>query len=517
MWFSENNTQFNYQLYVKDATNPGHQGSREAWETDCVELFMDSDPLSLEGADPKRYNKSTLRHLWLPRNKAGKNLKVLHGRFGKTNFSGHRSKPESYFVAGRFKLKGNVAGFAVKIDDAETPDQKAVREAIFGKGPLWNNRCLFMIAVPAESKNTPVGSNEVPAWRKADIKFDFEVPANIRPILYRGADFQKKETEVFAWIGLPEKRTGKVPGVVLVHGGGGSAFLGWVKHWTERGYAAIAMDNYGSRPSTEWGHANSKRLPNGGPNGVNYKRDIKTPSDSWNVFAVEAIRRAHSLLRSLPEVDAEKTAVIGTSWGGYLTCFAAASDNRYKAAVSVYGCGYLPTHIGKTVAKAPEEWHAKYNPMNVMANIKCPFLMMNLPTDVYYLWTSWTKSSLLPANVTRSMYRFSHSHKEALRKEVNIFIDSVLKDGTPLPGISLLKREGEKVSAEFKSEVPIVKAELWWNDESEETADSKRKWKILPAKISENTVSAELPAKNAVKYYLNITDQRGAVATSIQK
>jgi cephalosporin-C deacetylase-like acetyl esterase len=50
---------------------------------------------------------------------------------------------------------------------------------------------------------------------------------------------------------------------------------------------------------------------------------------------------AHSLIRSFDEVDAGRTAVTGTSWGGYLTCIVAGLDNRFKAAVPVYGCGFL--------------------------------------------------------------------------------------------------------------------------------------------------------------------------------
>jgi hypothetical protein len=34
----------------------------------------------------------------------------------------------------------------------------------------------------------------------------------------------------------------KVPGIVLLHGGGGTAFESWVKLWVDRGYAAIAID-----------------------------------------------------------------------------------------------------------------------------------------------------------------------------------------------------------------------------------------------------------------------------------
>ena len=53
--------------------------------------------------------------------------------------------------------------------------------------------------------------------------------------------WQGKPTKVFAWLGLPKNRAGKVPGVVLVHGGGGTAFKEWVQKWNDHGFAAISI------------------------------------------------------------------------------------------------------------------------------------------------------------------------------------------------------------------------------------------------------------------------------------
>jgi len=59
-----------------------------------------------------------------------------------------------------------------------------------------------------------------------------------------------QDTEIFAFVGIPEGATKEnpVPGIVLVHGGGGTAFFQWVSYWVKRGYAAIAMDTDGNMP-----------------------------------------------------------------------------------------------------------------------------------------------------------------------------------------------------------------------------------------------------------------------------
>ena len=69
----------------------------------------------------------------------------------------------------------------------------------------------------------------------------FSSVGTIKPIFFEGLAYQGKPTRVFAWLGLPAKSSGKVPGVVLIHGGGGTAFKEWVQKWNEQGFAAISI------------------------------------------------------------------------------------------------------------------------------------------------------------------------------------------------------------------------------------------------------------------------------------
>src|SRR5262245_36942601 len=85
---------------------------------------------------------------------------------------------------------------------------------------------------------------DLDALRKTPAVFPapgFEAPG-VKGLFYAGLPWKGKATRVFAWYGAPErKKDERVPGMVLVHGGGGTAFDGWVRLWTSRGYAAIAM------------------------------------------------------------------------------------------------------------------------------------------------------------------------------------------------------------------------------------------------------------------------------------
>ena len=165
-----------------------------------------------------------------------------------------------------------------------------------GKAPrLWDQYELFRVP-----RMTPA----------TDHPFNFEFDENVRPVYLEGLPFQGKPTFFFAWVGLPKGlRPGqKVPGVVLVHGGGGTAFAPWVEWWIRRGYAAIAMDTVGRRPVARQGFRTASVPLDGAPPAwYHYENDIARPRDSWTAHAVGTIVRAHSYLRSLPEVVGPST------------------------------------------------------------------------------------------------------------------------------------------------------------------------------------------------------------------
>ena len=70
---------------------------------------------------------------------------------------------------------------------------------------------------------------------------------SVKALFFDGLPWKGKPTRVFAYYGIPSNEGGgKVPAIVLVHGGGGTAFARWVKLWNDRGYAAIAMDTCGA-------------------------------------------------------------------------------------------------------------------------------------------------------------------------------------------------------------------------------------------------------------------------------
>jgi len=234
--------------------------------------------------------------------------------------------------------------------------------------------------------------------------------------------------------------------MVLVHGGGGTAFREWATLWAQRGYVALAMDLAGCGP-------NRQRLPDGGPpqdDGAKFGNFTDAEvGRMWSYHAVAAVVRGHSLLASLPEVDPQRIGITGISWGGYLTSIVAGIDDRLKVAVPVYGCGFLhedSAWLGRFAALTPEQrdrWVANFDPSRYLPGVSCPILFMNGTNDFAYPLDSYQKSyRLVPGRVdVRIELRMPHGHPQGWApKEIGLYVDSVLRGGDPLPQLGPWKR-----------------------------------------------------------------------------
>lgn len=346
----------------------------------------------------------------------------------------------------------------------------------------------------------------------------------VRPLFFDGVPWKGKPTRIFAWYGVPANRGAKkVPAVVLVHGGGGTAFANWVRLWNSRGYAAIALDTCGSVPipaeNNTW-----QRNPSGGPPCWDASFDqLDWPEkDQWTYQAVSAVILANSLLRSFPEVDAKRIGITGISWGGYLTTISASVDHRFRFAVPVYGCGFLGEdsywlpEFSKIGEAKTREWLSLWDPSVYLQSAKMPFLWVDGTNDQFYPLDSLRKSYLLPRGPrTLSIrVRMPHNHPEGENpEEIRVFADHLLKSAPPLATVRSQGRDGREAWVTYKASVTIQKAEL--NYTSDKGAWHERTWNSVPTDLNtrKHTVKATLPV-SVTAYYFNLIDTRGLIVSS---
>jgi cephalosporin-C deacetylase-like acetyl esterase len=353
----------------------------------------------------------------------------------------------------------------------------------------------------------------------------------VRSLFYEGESYGGKPTRVFAYYATPatvdinSAEDQRFPAVVLLHGGGGTAFREWVEMWAKHGYAAIAMDLAGSRPmegKSPHEPKNRVRLVDGGPDQGEEKfgNIDKAVTEQWSYHAVAAAIRAHSLIRSFPEVDAERTAVTGISWGGYLTSIVAGVDNRYEAAVPVYGCGFLHENsawleqFAKMTSAQRDRWVKLWDPSVYLPAVKVPILFINGTNDVAYPLDSYmTSYAAVPGTKQlRITVNMPHSHHDGWAPaEIGRFIDFYLRAGPALPKVGELENVEGKIQLKYASDRELVAQLHFTNDRG---LLNKWEWRSRPATVLTETIIADAPPLDATAWFITVTDDGGATVSS---
>jgi len=208
------------------------------------------------------------------------------------------------------------------------------------------------------------GTQEVVSYKSDDGKF------NIEGILFKPAHFDNAK---------------KYPLILTVHGGPYGSFkntfsqIYGTKIWTDKGYLVFAPNPRGSSGYTdEFAQANRYDLGGG-----DYS-DIMAGVD---------------YIISQGSVDTTRMGVTGGSYGGYLTNWIISQNNRFEAAVSMYGLFSLFTDWSNSVQPAWEKMYLGYyywekqinmenqyvsrSPAFYVQNIKTPTLIMHGDKDIY--------------------------------------------------------------------------------------------------------------------------------------
>jgi len=367
----------------------------------------------------------------------------------------------------------------------------------------------------------------------------YEVPAvhrvpeqdqgDIQAVFFDCLDYKGSPTRAFAYMGIP-KSSRPVPAMVLVHGGGGTAFHKWVKIWNDFGYAAISMSLEGHMPN-EKGEGKI-RHEYSGPARVGMFDDADLPlNEQWMTHAVSDIFIAHTLLASQPGVDADRIGVTGISWGGILSSLVSGIDSRYKCAMPVYGCGYLYESLGhfKNVQTESQKF---WDPSHYIVKGSVPTLWVNGDSDAHF-----------SVNITSHCFemtsdhaylnihpRMPHGHQPGWAPsrvpEIYAFADYYLKEKGPAPGRIVKQPSGRAVELVYESESPIESATVYYLNEPITYRKPKNKpdakhsspgpWMTLKAEVNaeDRIVRARLP-ESCRTYYVNLKDVRGHLMSSV--
>jgi dienelactone hydrolase len=391
---------------------------------------------------------------------------------------------------------------------------------------------LLWLAVPAVHAATPSTTDFASMREQVAALGDLKAPPTvhaaegftaagpIKPLFFEGLPYRGKPTRVFAWFGLPAERSEKVPGVVLVHGGGGTAFKEWVQKWNEQGFAAISIAVEGQTderipgapPGAQW-----KRHATAGPARTGVYGDSAAPlDDQWMYHAVADVVLANSLLRSLPEVDASRVGVCGISWGGIITSTVVGIDTRFAFGIPIYGCGALDRAAENYVRALRDNplYREVWEPLLRLPRATMPLLWLTGPRDAHFpLDAQQASYRAAPGPRLVSVpFEMKHSHPAGWNPpDSYAFAKSVVETGRPWAReISQENRDGTArvtfaVTRPIRTAIVITK--------------SGTEWAQTPATLeisSDRAVaSAPLPA-DTTAYFFNLAADGPTLSSELQ-
>ena len=336
----------------------------------------------------------------------------------------------------------------------------------------------------------------------------------LRALFYDALPYHGKPTRVFAWYGAPVG-TAKTPAVVLVHGGGGTAFTEWVRMWNARGFAALAIAVEGQTDQRDSTHNTWQRHQWAGParQGI-YEDTNESLADQWMYHAVADVILANSLVRSFPEVDASRTGLVGISWGGVIVATAAGLDSRFSFAIPIYGCGHLneaENQYGSSLANN-HIYREVWEPAIYLRQARLPILWLTDLRDQHFpLNTQLATARSAPGpRVISVLPDLKHSHKAGWSAEESYsFAESVVHEGRPWIRQIASSRNGSLVVAEFETRRTADQAVIITTLDNGYTG--RRQWTTTPAHLQQKggrvRVYAQLqPGVRAYFFNLQLKD-----------
>jgi dienelactone hydrolase len=283
----------------------------------------------------------------------------------------------------------------------------------------------------------PLEVEVVKAWDEGDV--------HLETIYFTGEVFEGEKTRIFGYVGRPRNVTGKVPGILHIHGGGQTANLDWPRFWAKRGYVCLSFDFCGNTnlptlgPAyrrehyTRWGKVPADMMKIGGGTQM-----TPTPrSNPWFHWALAA-RRGLTLLESQPDVDADKLGIFGISVGGTLTWTVAGVDARVKTAAPIYGCGWefytYPPQFDADYGSDLKLWRKLIAPEAHAARITCPLLLLSATNDGHgRMDLAYRTLDLLASPIRSQVFTANYDHhvEPPEARSLPLWMDTHLKGAHP--------------------------------------------------------------------------------------
>lgn len=369
--------------------------------------------------------------------------------------------------------------------------------------------------------------SRTPAVTPCPEKNPYPEDRRIKAIWYDGEECPGRTGRVFAYIGFPENASAEtpVPGMVLVHGGGGHAYADWVQYWVDHGYAAIAMDGFGQGytgpdgtyefSSEYWAADPESHLPMD-----NFTTRGQPLTEQWFYYYIADILLANSVLRADERVIAEQIGLTGISWGGFASSVAACYDDRFAFAAPVYGSGFQD--VSQTVWGAvfrgdgvSDVWDAK----NLLGEVDMPVMWFNGDNDPFFAAESTSASAAAaPDGAVTYIPSYPHGLSQGIElPEILRFANEQTGMGAGNIKIDGVSFDGDRAVISFTLPDDVRSPAVWVYYRSTpleyEEGELKDPWQCKRGLVLGSSANVRVP-EGTTAFYLAVTGKTGPLFRS---
>ncbi|MFC3197712.1 alpha/beta hydrolase family protein [Parapedobacter deserti] len=406
--------------------------------------------------------------------------------------------------------------------------------------------CSFGVTVYAQGKD-PFQKylNDSPPKIIKELGNETHDGVSVKKVVFHSRDvFIDEKTvpsTIFAVIARPDK-PGKYPGLLVLHGGGGTAETEKAIAWAKLGYITLALDEPGITNPEKVQHSDGHwKSFSYGKSRFTAKPDITTSTIYDGV--VVGIQGFH-LLATQPDVVKEKIGVVGISWGGYLTTMLTGLlGDKIRASFSVFGSGFYDygTSFKKEIEKmSPEEkkiWLQYLDAGRRISSSRTPYFLAAATNDAFFFPPAVMETVKAKRGSANQLFAPNENHKISVpggndRKSTDTpgwlvmertWFDYWLKgSGKPFPEIRNAVVNGKSPSGEskvqfsVKTSTPVTQALVWYSNSADEW--TKRNWVSVRAELNlDGKYIATIPVSEGIKYdwFASISDDRPVTVSSL--
>jgi len=369
----------------------------------------------------------------------------------------------------------------------------------------------FAVALLAWIPPASAGDNDMNAsdiWGLDEIRqlpLDLEVLSSsveegikVDEVTFTSEIVDGKPVRVYGFLARPVKEQGRLPGVLALHGGGGTASRSHAVASAESLDACILNIDWSGDEKRAERVTDAAALPDklfGDPRHVNDEI-----TDFSARHTVRALVRCIDFLSTRDEVDPERIAVVGGSWGGFLSLLVSGLDPRVKCAASGFGAGgFRGTYelCARTLFLLNEEqrefWYSKVDPINYLERINGPVSLLTATNELHF-WLNTAMATferLPPGSRIVISPNTVHTAGSGVLWPHNEWVKHCLQGAPDWPAVEGFVCDGGTATWTVRCPVPVTRSTLYFSPGRDHWPG--RIWLPVQTKKSGDVYTAVLP------------------------